>query len=147
MDALAAADDNASPTEAGNAFVPEWDLGVKQPPADDPGPATRQSIKWLRLTSVVPGRAAVLNGTVVFVGKEVAVPADPEDHTPRTSGSDTRRATRTITLVRAEERRVVVRIGEEEHVLSLPDRAELQKLRPIEDRGLLADPADSGDPR
>lgn len=146
MDELAAVSSNPSapPAEVGNAFVAEWDLTPRSNmTASEPAPM-RAAGAWLRLTSVVPGRAAVINGTVVFVGKEHAVPADPDDRSPRTSGSDSRRVLRKITLVRAEERKVVVRSGDDEIELALPDRSELQHPRTLDDGAIVVNPTDSG---
>lgn len=123
-----------SPNEVGNAFVPEWDTGVAPDATTSESPVLRGAGGWLRLTSVIPGRAAVLNGTIVFVGKEQAVPAEPDSTTTRTgrSGSDEDR--RTVLLVRAEERGVVVRVGDQEVELSLASRGEPPRLRAVDDR-------------
>lgn len=146
MDELAAMDVSSPLNEVSNAFVPEWDLGGASTSTHVPTPATRESAAWLKLTSVVPGRAAILNGIVVFVGKESAVPTNPDDRALRVGG-ESKVATRPVVLLRAEERRVVVRVGDEELELSLPDHADLQKPRGAEESDRVSNPARSGDPR
>ncbi len=123
-----------SPNEVGNAFVPEWETGATPPAPASESPVLRGAGGWLRLTSVIPGRAAVLNGTIVFVGKEQAVPAEPNSTSTRTgrSGSDEDR--RRVLLVRAEERSVVVRVGDQEVELSLATRGEAPRSRAADDR-------------
>lgn len=141
--AVEAAEPSSPPTEVANAFVAEWDLTPRSSAV--PETTASRAAAWLRLSSVVSGRAAVINGTVVFVGKEHSVPADPDDRTPRTGGADARRVVRKITLVRAEERKVLVRYGDEQIELALPDRSEMQHPRTIEDGAIVVNPADSGD--
>jgi hypothetical protein len=123
-----------APNEVGNAFVPEWETGLAPNPTTNDSPVLRGAGDWLRLTSVIPGRAAVLNGTIVFVGKEQAVPAEADSRLTRTGRSGSNDDRRTVLLVRAEERSVVVRVGDQEVELSLAGRGEPPRSRAADDR-------------
>jgi hypothetical protein len=133
LHALEPGADAETPNQVGNAFVPEWESDPAPVATGSESPVLRGVGDWLRLTSVIPGRAAVLNGTIVFVGKEQEVPTEPNPATTRTgrSGSDGDR--RMVRLVRAEERSVVVRLGDQEVELSLPGRGDLVRSRASDD--------------
>lgn len=128
--------------EAPNAFAPEWVISDATSNARTSA-SPEESWDWLKLTSVVPGHAAVLNGVVLFVGKEQQVAAQASENARRDVRS--RKDLRTITLLSADERKVRVRVEGKEIELMLPDPGDMQTPRASDDSGVVVSPTDSRD--